>query len=719
MSDNSWVLRGVDAETRQRAEQEAARRGVSLADYLTDVVLQMALTEQLGTPAAQEAEPDQQIQAGETAAGAEQADFAVRHRLQALERRLGLAVGGLDSAFHALDSSMFGLAARVDEAEVLAADTADLLNQALQDNAAQLGALRKRLGDAEDQTGVLAEAQEALGQRCDGLAQHLAAVDEAARTANASAEQLAAAHEALKFAVAEDFSAFAGETAQRLSDGLDEVRAAADAAAEQADAAVAHLVNELRAVREAVEERLNDSVAETRARVQSAFADAAERMNGLGERVNECERLTTQTAEQLRAQIADVEDAAQTAIEETAETLRQAGAALASECARAARDNRTALESVHSDLSGEIADLRERQGAGLARLKLIDTVVTNALGEVASLRESAETRAAQGEAAVRAVLAQAQADWDARHNAATARLEKLERENAEAHMALHAETERVESCVFAALEKLGGDRAEGDAALARRIDALRDQGSDALARLAEVDQTVGRQAERLAQLEAHVATTASAVADQIERLETELSLRAIDCAFDERLLRLEAAAEKDDTAHALAAVRGQLGALAAKVDARDNDTALAQRLEEFNARLFASEAQAGESADRIHGMARLLSRLSAQNAGAEAVQALERRVGELEQKQREAIERLHADIAHFIGENERRLETLEQAPTSDGDIGAEFEALRRRIEERVLGVEQRSVRALEQVADTMAVLEERFLAGAEAAARSA
>jgi hypothetical protein len=426
------------------------------------------------------------------------------------------------------------------------------------------------------------------------------------------------------------------------------------------------------------------------------------------------------SAEQLRAQIADVEDAAQTAIEETAETLRQAGATLASECARAARDNRTALESVHSDLSGELADLRERQGAGLARLKLIDTVVTNAIGEVASLRENAEARAAQGEAVVRAVLAQAQSEWDARFSAASTRLANLERENGEAHAARRAETERVESCAFAALEKLAADRAEGDAALARQIDDLHNQSNGALARLALFDRTLDSHAERFARLEADLAAGGRAIAGQIERLETDLAVRAVDRGFDERLLRLEAAAEKDDAAHALAAVRGQLGALAAKVDAKNNDDGLAQRLEDLDARLFASETQAGESADRIHGMARLLNRLSVQNAGAEALQALERRVGDLEQLQREATERLYADVAHFIDENTRRLEALERAPAANHDVvPAELEVLRRRVEERVLGVEQRSVRALEQVADTMAVLENRLLAGAEAAARSA
>jgi hypothetical protein len=53
---------------------------------------------------------------------------------------------------------------------------------------------------------------------------------------------------------------------------------------------------------------------------------------------------------------------------------------------------------------------------------------------------------------------------------------------------------------------------------------------------------------------------------------------------------------------------------------------------------------------------------------------------------------------------------LEQ--TVDGgiadEVAAEFKALRQRVEDRIMGVEQRSVRALEQVADTMAVLEQRF-----------
>ena len=92
-------------------------------------------------------------------------------------------------------------------------------------------------------------------------------------------------------------------------------------------------------------------------------------------------------------------------------------------------------------------------------------------------------------------------------------------------------------------------------------------------------------------------------------------------------------------------------------------------------------------------------------------------MAEFEQRQEAAVEQLRGDIARFIDENARRLEALEQpAPPAIAD---EFEALRRRIEERMLDVEQRSVRALEQVADTMAMLEKPLQRRPEAMLRSA
>lgn len=781
MSDASWVLKGVDAETRQRAVEEAERRGVSVADYLTDVLLQGALTAQL------------QLQTGEPDAGSAaeadgrdlrafaqpivpQENFAVRHRLEALERRVGLAVGGLDSAIHSLDSSVFGLAARVDEAEMLGADTANTLNLALNDLSAGLAALRKRLADNEDGVGALGEALEGaraeIGERFAAAEQRLETVEDAARAANTSAAQLAVAHEALKYAVADDFSAFARESAARLSTGLEEVCAAADAAAQQADAAAAHLVEELGSLRTQIEDRLAENAAETRARMHAAFADAAERLGSLTERVIEHERTSARATEQIRAQISDVEDGAQTALEVTAEALRQADAAVAADLARFTEDARTAFEAARTQLSGEISEVRERQLGDLARLKLVDSAVANVIGDVTVLRETFEEVSSQHEAALRHALRQTQGDWDARFDAITARLAGGENELTTARRAMEAQVERVEACAFAALDKLTQDitalDTSLDAKLAQsaaatealieqvraRLDGevgdIRDQHVGALARLRLIDKALAAQ-----DIIAAVEAGAAPVAERLTRLEAISDPAHAETAFAR--FREQAAAQTDayrrQADAELAQLRERVEILAARVAEQLADQDLTQRIDDLRARLSAHETQLGETTDRVHGVARMLGRVTAQNADAStqseerlhklelaladlrletlsapaetqnaapALQAIEQRMAELEQRQADAFEQLRDDVAHFIGVNDRRLAALENTEPADGyDLASEFEALRRRMEERVLGVEQRSVRALEQVAETVAVIEQRFTGRDERSAKIA
>jgi hypothetical protein len=103
-------------------------------------------------------------------------------------------------------------------------------------------------------------------------------------------------------------------------------------------------------------------------------------------------------------------------------------------------------------------------------------------------------------------------------------------------------------------------------------------------------------------------------------------------------------------------------------------------------------------------------RAGAESPGA-ALQTLQERMIAFELRQNNAIESLRADIARFVADNDRRLEALEvrPVPAEQGDLATEFEILRSRIEERVLGVELRSVRTLEQVVDTVALLEQRLL----------
>jgi hypothetical protein len=744
MSDNSWVLRGIDPDARQKAEEEAARLGVTLADYLTDLVVRRAVLDQLSV--ASEAEPTHS-DAEEAAIFAPPPEspegFAVRKRLKALERRLSTAVGSLDGAIHGLDTSIFDITARVGDVEALAGDTAHALGQTQQEVNNAVAGLQIHLAVVEDNAEAQQTNSVGLSRRIDGVER--------------SASILADAHEALKHAVAEDFAAFTQDTADRLNVSLVELRAAADAAADQADAAVAHLVMELRGLRASIEHRLEESAEETRGRMHAAFADAADRMAALAVRVTDNERFVSRTAEQLRAQMTDVEDGAQVALEETAQTLRAADAALAANLARASQEHYAALEATRSDLAAQVSDIREEQITHLARLKLVDVAVGNTINSVAEVRNTVENE-------VRGALQQAGADWDQRFDAVAARVARGEQQTQHLQQKLGGDLDRIEASAFAALEKLRRDIGAGDAAVTQTLNVameeirgdlaevrnravnevhlLREEHTGALARLTLLDNALTR-----------LEGASINVNGRFEQLE---SARAADPELERRITQLEHAAVNAETEQALAIVRGDVAALVERLDILYADTALSDRLTALQRGLELYEGKAGELNEGLQGVARMLNRVAAQSveaaqrfderthqldvgladlrlqvlsntdagATASALQTVQERMTAFELRQGNALEALRADIARFVADNDRRFEALESAPAApdQGDLATEFEALRSRIEERVLGVELRSVRTLEQVVDTVALLEQRLLSTGdpeEQAAKSA
>jgi hypothetical protein len=101
MSDNSWVLQGIDPQSRRKAEEDAGRLGVSVADYLTDMVVRRAVLDQLSAPSEAEQTRFEAEGAAIFASPPESPEgFAIRERLKTLERRLGTAVGARDRARH-------------------------------------------------------------------------------------------------------------------------------------------------------------------------------------------------------------------------------------------------------------------------------------------------------------------------------------------------------------------------------------------------------------------------------------------------------------------------------------------------------------------------------------------------------------------------------------------------------------------------------------------
>lgn len=714
---SSWVLKGIDPALRERAAEDAARLGVSLADYLTDVVLRSALVEQMN--AQSEEEPAQYSVHGAPII-APQGDgpesYAVRHRLRGLERRLNAAV-------HTLDDSMLDLTTRLGEMEHTVTEASDNLREAQQDNGAAFIGVRADIALIGDNVSALAAAHI---DRAAGFDQRLDAIEMIARNADEACAELGEDQHALKHAVASDFAEFTTEISGRLHATLAEVRHSAAEAAAEADAAIAHLVQEFRNARDMLDARLDESAAETRAQMHAAFADAAERMGDLAERVIGNEQLAARTAEQLHARIIDTEDAAQTALEETAQSLRQADTALASDAARRSHEQEAALETLRITLRGEVASLRDDHAAAQARIGLLDSALANTAGTLVETREALAQRISDGEGQVRALLARAEADQNQRHNNASARIDSAEREITQLGQLIRAEADRVESCTTAALTKLAGDIARSDVDITAQIAQIRGQvqtetallregvaGTLARAQLLEsaierVEAAAGPLAQRIAHIEATFSGIDHTIADRVVDLENAVS--NIDPTVSARLAEVESAIEAQR--HLAARVDGQQTLV--------NDAG--EQLQSMTRLLNRVAAQTGEAAtkteERVHAMEMALADIrldhiadasAERDSARDTVLALQARVAEMESTQVNAIHAITVEIARFIELNDQRLKALESPSESERDLAIAFEALRRRVEERIIGVEQRSVRMLEQVADTVAMIEERFV----------
>jgi len=723
MSESSWVLKGVDAAARERAVAEAARRGVSLADYLTDVVLQNALAGQaLGSGA--EAAPDL-LPPGQS--------FAIRHQIKSLERHLGASVTSLDGALSALDGTLGDVTGRLGQLEAQAGHTADAIAEQVKGLSEDLAHLRLGLIDIEGAARATGEgnarAHATLADACGELEQRLEGVEAIARGAEAAAAQVAQAQQAYRRSLAQDLDALSRETTARVSAGLEEVRAAADEAAAHADAAASHLIAELRTVRHAIDKRLAESAAETKQRMQAAFVESAQRVAALTDRIGVGERQMERHSEHFRAQIADVEDGIQAALEETAVSMRRADAVLAADIVKVGENSRVALDALRADVAAETAAMHERQLNATTRLANVEARFVAA----AAQHEAMDRRVSSANDMLRDALEQVDVAMSEQADAAASRATDLEQDIAHVRRTLGAEINRVEACTLAALEKQARDRAASDAGARRAIDEhaevtraavddmrrrLEEQGAALRGQHASTSARVDKVDAALAQ-DGPLAMVISATAEEVASLRTRvLGIQSTGREMTERVAKLEVVdAEANRERDVL---RGQIEDVAAQVPAQGD------RLRSLE--LSVADLRLAQLASTIP---------SPEETGAEAVAAVQARIAEMEEHQAESLHRLRNDIAQFVAANERRLALLEDAAPDMAapfssleqrlaaletyDIGIAFAELRARIEDRVLGVEQRNVRTLEQLSDTVALIERRFATGEEEerAARSA
>src|SRR5262249_38731510 len=151
------------------------------------------------------------------------------------------------------------------------------------------------------------------------------------------------------------------------------------------------------------------------------------------------------------------------------------------------------------DLSNEIAEVRERQAGELARIKLIDTTITNTASEISAIRqlvggamadisavrdglaeaeasiaavyENADARFAEADATSRERHTQLHGELNARLAAMAVHEDERQRQADESLAAFQLETERIEACTLAALEQLNQNIGAGAAALDAKLEA--------------------------------------------------------------------------------------------------------------------------------------------------------------------------------------------------------------------------------------------------------
>src|SRR6185295_14291344 len=219
-----------------------------------------------------------------------------------------------------------------------------------------------------------------------------------------------------------------------------------------------------------IDERLAESAAETKHRMQAAFAESGQRIAALADRVVVGERQSERHAENVRAQIADMEDGVQTAMEETALSVRRADAVLAADIVRVGENSRVALDALRGDVAAETAAMHERQLNAATRLANVEVKVASISDQVVTQSEALDRRVAAANATLREALDQVDATISEQFDLAASRATELEQDIAHVRRALGAEVNRVEACTLAALEKQVRDRGASDAAARRALD---------------------------------------------------------------------------------------------------------------------------------------------------------------------------------------------------------------------------------------------------------
>lgn len=401
MSEKSWDLDDVDPATREAIAAAAAEAGVSVEDYIAERLLLSLLVDAGG-----EDEPEQEIEieAPAPAPRRHRESFAVGHRLDTIERRLGQTAAGVDEALAAFDTSLVALGARLDEDEAWTDENAETVDAALAELRKAVDSLGNQLDHTDASLDSLTRAHDALRAQVldDGayFDQRMTVVEEVARGAEAHGLVLAEAQESLKRAIGGDFIAYALANDEKLAEHTDHIQSAMVTLRDQTRAAFIGHVDDTQARLEAAHERIDtvaDAAEAADARILADLLAAADTLSqrvatdfaAASDRIDAVFDHATDVGQTL-ARRADAAEAALTRLSQHADVTDVAVAGLAQ---RGEEIGRRLEEQFSNALSEQSGDLRASIGELAGSLEHARTSLTSDVRRLETNAEAALTRA--------------------------------------------------------------------------------------------------------------------------------------------------------------------------------------------------------------------------------------------------------------------------------------------------------------------------------------
>jgi localization factor PodJL len=716
----SWSVKGIDPKVREAAREAAARQGMTLGEYLSHAL-------QNHPPPRQTPQPEQQTQrfrAPRLAAhpydeeeddwhisgpvqSHRNADSTARitdpvrlaQRIDSIERRTQLAVTGLDRAVSTIDRSVLGLAARIEDAESIAHESADRISEALEQFRLAGDTLGGRLESAERE---VAESREALGGAKtelmiarERLESQVAAAEDIARKAEAAAAFLSTEMANREAALGHRLGALEDQTRESFSAALVQARTDAENAARDALRAASDALTELRQLRSGLTEQVEHTarqaiagaVEQIRSESQGLLSGARAQQENLAERLHKAENETRALRTSVVEEVVRLESEIGARIG-AADTLKAEHAALIARIERAELGARETTAGLRQAAGAAIADLRNAQLGLAARLKQVEE--TSGRSEAIDL---ADMRGQQAEIAARL------ASLEARTSPVNGALAAFERRLDEISQRVEQNTAAPESPVNEALASFERRIQE----IAGRVDQSvpQERLDEVGGQVRTLDQSMQRLAERIAETE----STANNAIRTLEETVSSLSARVEGASATQETEALRALLESrlDEMSQSVTSMVGEARTeLADQVQAALNGhetLALESALGDTNLRLAAAERR---QAQTIEAISIEIKRMS---------ETVDRRLRAVETRDEDgaASGAVREELNRMAKALEARFEEIERREAAAFDrMGLEVGRLSERLEDRVGAVEGRSAQAIEQVGEQVARMAERF-----------